>query len=143
MQDVAYGITKLKFNSGGTKTIPHGVLAAKYSHVIASCIQRCSGSQFEVLSGKTLFRLLQHLKPFQQLSPAGLDDITADGLDGFAVLEKVVNPYVKNRNFVDLLEEGKHSIKIQYPVNYKDEDSSFMTHKPTLALSETTNQLLV
>ena len=44
MQDVVYGRTKLKFDSGGTKTIPNAVLTAKYSLVIASYVQRCSES---------------------------------------------------------------------------------------------------
>ena len=100
MQDVAYGIAKLKFDSGGTKTIPHAVLTAKYSHVIASYIQRCSESQFKALSERTLFRLLQHLKPSQWHSLAGLGDITADGMNGFSVLEKVVNLYLKDKNLV-------------------------------------------
>ena len=40
MQDVAYAITKLKYDSGKTKTLSHAILAAKYSHVIASDIFR-------------------------------------------------------------------------------------------------------
>ena len=64
-------------------------------------------------------------------------------MNGFSVLEKVVNLYLKDKNIVDLLEKGKHYLKIQYPVNCKDENSSFMTHNPTFALSDTTNQLLV
>ena len=117
MQDVAYNITKLKFDSGGTKAIPRAVPTAKYSHVIASYIQRCSESQFKALSEITLFRQLQHLKPSQGHSLAGLDDITADGMNGFSVLEKVVNLYLKDKNLVDLLEKGKRYLKIQYPVN--------------------------
>ena len=62
MQDVVYGITKLKYDSGETKTIPYAILKAKYIHDIASYIQRCSESQFEALSERTLFRLLQQLK---------------------------------------------------------------------------------
>ena len=54
MQDVAYGITKLKCDSGETKTIPHVILSAKYSHVSASYIQKCSESQFEALSQRTM-----------------------------------------------------------------------------------------
>ena len=137
MQDAAYGITKLKFDGGGTKTIPHVVLTAKCSHVIASYIQRCSESQFEALSERTLFRLLQHLKPSQWHSLAGLGDIIADGMNGFSVLEKVVNLYLKDKNILDLLEKEKHYLKIQYPVNCKDKNCSFMTHNPTLALSDT------
>ena len=42
---------------------PYAILTANYSHVTASYIQRCSESQFEALSERTLFRLLQELKP--------------------------------------------------------------------------------
>ena len=143
MQDVAYGITRLKFDSGRIKTTPLAVLTAKYSCIIASYIRRYSESQFEALCERTLFRLLQHLKPSQRHSLAGLHDITADGKNGFSVLEKVVNLYLKDKNLVELLEKGKCYLKIQYPVNCKDENSSFMTYNQTLALSDTTNQLFV
>ena len=63
MQDTAYGTTKLKYDSGETKTLLHAILTNKCSHVIASYIQRCSESQFEPLSERTLFRLLQQQKP--------------------------------------------------------------------------------
>ena len=59
-------------------------------------------------------------------------------MNSFSVLEKVVNLYL-----VDLLEKGKHYLKIQYSVYCTDENYGFMTHNPTLALSDTTNQLLV
>ena len=91
MQDVAYGITKRKYDSRETKTIQHAILTAKYNHAIASYIQRCSESQFEALSERTLFRLLQQLKQSQQDSLAGVHYITAGGMNGFSVLEKVVN----------------------------------------------------
>ena len=61
-------------------------------------------------------------------------------MNGFLVLEKVVNPYLKDKNFIDLIEKGKRYLKIKYPVNCKDENSSFVSHNPTFALSDTTNQ---
>ena len=76
-------------------------------------------------------------------SLAGLDGITADGMNDSLVLEKIVNIHLKDKNLVDLLERGKRYLKIQYPVNCKDENFSFITHNPTFALSDTTNQLLV
>ena len=33
-QDIAYGLTKIKFHSGTEQTLPHAVLTAKYSHTI-------------------------------------------------------------------------------------------------------------
>ena len=110
MQDVAYGTTKLKYDSGETKTVPHAILTATYSHIIASYNQRCSESQVEALCERTLFRLLQQLKLTQQHSLTDLDDITADGINSFSGLEKVVDLYLKDKNLADLLEKGKHTV---------------------------------
>ena len=41
LQDVAYGVTKLKYNSGDEQTIPHMILTSKYSHTIAFYQQSC------------------------------------------------------------------------------------------------------
>ena len=49
--------------------------------------------------------LLQQLKPSPRHSLAGLDEITANGINGFTVLEKVVNFYLKDKNFVGLFEK--------------------------------------
>ena len=38
----------------------------------------------------TLYRILNELNPSQRKSIAGLDDTTADGLNGFKSLENVV-----------------------------------------------------
>ena len=61
------------------KTYSHAFLTVKCCHVIASYIQRCSESQFEALSKRKLFRLLQQLKATQRRSLAGIVDIHADG----------------------------------------------------------------
>ena len=106
MQDVAYGTTKLKYDSGETKTVPHAILTATYSHIIASYNQRCSESQVEALCERTLFRLLQQLKLTQQHSLTDLDMT----ISSFSDPEKVVNLYLKDKNLVDLLEKGKHTV---------------------------------
>ena len=58
MQDVEYGIAKLKFDSSEIKIL-HGIVTAKYSHVISSYTQKCSKSQFEPSSEGILLRFLQ------------------------------------------------------------------------------------
>lgn len=58
MQDVEYGITKLKFDSSEIKIL-HGIVTAKYSHVISSYTQKYSKSQFEPSSERILLRFLQ------------------------------------------------------------------------------------
>ena len=35
LQDVAYNVTKLNYNSGDEQTIPHVILKSKYIHTIA------------------------------------------------------------------------------------------------------------
>ena len=141
MQDVAYAITKLKYDSGKTKTLSHAILAAKYSHVIAS----------DIFRDATRANLKPCLKELcldywsnwnQQHSLAGLDDITADGMNSFSILEKVINLYLKDKNLVIYLRK-ENILKIQYPVNCEDENSSFITHNLILSLFDITNQLLV
>ena len=78
MQDVAYGIRDLKYNSVEVKTTPIIILKAKHSHVITSDIQKYNMSQFQHLSGKTLLRLMLDIMLFQRHGLADLDDITAD-----------------------------------------------------------------
>ena len=58
IQDVAYGVTTLNFDSGDKQTIPHAVLTAKYSHVIAFYVQYCSEMGYESLSESSLWRIL-------------------------------------------------------------------------------------
>ena len=108
MQDVAYGTTKLKYDSGETKTLTYAVLTTKYIHVIASYIQRCSASWFEAWSERTLSKLLQQLEQTQWHSLVGLDDLTADGMNSFSVIEKVVKLYMKDKNLADLLKKRRH-----------------------------------
>ena len=41
MQDVAYGTTVIKFDSGEKKVLPHAVLRAMRSHVVQDYKQHC------------------------------------------------------------------------------------------------------
>ena len=91
IQDVAYGVTTLNFESGDNQTIPHAVLTAKYSHTIAFYLQYCSEIAYEPLSERSLLRILKALKPSQRKSLAGLDDITAAGMNGWHRL-KLMGP---------------------------------------------------
>ena len=66
IQDVAYGVTKLKFDSGDEQTIPHAVLTAKYSHVIAFYLQFCKDMGYDALSESSFWRIVRALKPSQR-----------------------------------------------------------------------------
>ena len=42
LHDVAYGVTKIKYDSGEKQKVAHAVLTAKYSHAISFYLQSCS-----------------------------------------------------------------------------------------------------
>ena len=63
---------------------------------------------FKSLSESSLYRILKKLKPSQQKSLAGLDNITTNGLNGFSILADIVKKYFAgNKGILDNLERGK------------------------------------
>ena len=42
IQDVAYGVNKIKYDSGEEQKVAHAVLTTKYSHTISFYLQSCS-----------------------------------------------------------------------------------------------------
>ena len=87
LQDVAYGVTKLKYDSGDEQTIPHMILKPKYSNTVAFYQQSCFESSYILWSESTLWRVLHAIKPSHRTSLAGLDDMTAMGMNGFDTLK--------------------------------------------------------
>ena len=89
LQDVASGTSVLKYTNGEKQVVPHAILVARFKHVITYYQKYCDES-LQPLSERTLYRILNELNPSQRKSIAGLDDTTADGLNGFKSLENVV-----------------------------------------------------
>ena len=89
LQDVAYGVSKWKYDSRDVQTIPHMILKSKYSHTIAFYQQSCFESSYTSLSESTLWGILHAIKPSQRTSLAGLDDITAMGMSGFDTMKQI------------------------------------------------------
>ena len=87
MQDVAYGTTVIKFDSGEKQVRSHPVLTVMRSHVALDYKQHCkenlSLSEDEFLSDSTLWKVLRNIKPSQKRAMAGLDNATANGLTPF------------------------------------------------------------
>lgn len=84
IQDVAYG--SRKFDSGDVQDIPRAILTCKYSHAIGTYLDICEKTDFKPVSEASLWRILRELKPSQQKSLSGLDDILSTGMNGFEVL---------------------------------------------------------
>ena len=134
LQDVAYGVTNLKFDDGTTQTVPHTVLKTKFSHAIKFYTDVCDATKFIPLSDSSMWRILKALKPSQRKSLAGLDDITAAGMNGFSFLEKFVHKIKAGRTLVDKLERGKRYLKTKFQ-SHCSPDSPIKSHNPVFALS--------
>ena len=134
IQDVAYGVTKLKFDSGDEQTIPHAVLTAKYSHVIAFYLQFCKDMGYDALSESSLWRILRALKPSQRRNLGGLDDITAAGMTGFSKIIDFLSPLISHKELISKLERGKRYLKTAYQAHCSI-NSPIPTHNSMFALS--------
>ena len=83
LQDIAYGTTRVKFQSGEEQRITHAVITSKFSHIIAFYKQYCDSTKYSPLFDSSLMRILYGINPSQQKCLAGLDDVTAAAMTGF------------------------------------------------------------
>ena len=138
LQDVAYGTTTLKYDSGDKQSVTHAVLTALKSHVIQDYLAYCSDVAYDALSRTSLWGILTSIKPSQRRALGGLDNTTANGLEGIDGLTKVLKD--ETLNFEDAkqlshkLESGKRYIKVAYKMHCSDQ-SECATHCCTFALS--------
>ena len=134
LQDVAYGITRIKYDSGEEQKIAHAVLTTKFSHTISMYRESCIELNYPHLSERSLFRILEAIKPSQKKCLAGLDDISASGMNGFSMLQEISKQY-NNRDLSNALERRKRYLKTRYPVHCA-EDSKVASHSVAFALSD-------
>lgn len=63
LQDAAYSVNKIKFNSGEKQKVSNIILTMKYSPTISYYKQVCYESLFSSLSDSSLWRILHGIKP--------------------------------------------------------------------------------
>ena len=134
MQDVAYGVNKIKFNSGDEQKVANSILTMKYDHATAYYCQFCSDTTFKPFSESTLWRILRGINPSQRKSLAGLYYITATGLNGFSTLLKAAES-VKRMDLAKDLETGKHYMKAKF-LNKCNALSTLSTKSTSFSLSD-------
>lgn len=139
LQDVAYGVTNIKFDNGDKERVTPIILITKYSRAIAFYIETCGNTQFQPLSESSLFRILKGIKLSQWKSLSGLDDITASGMSGFEKLKSVAVSF-NNHNTSEMLEIGKWYLKTRFQLNCKMK-SQTATHSIAHALSDPKKQI--
>ena len=61
------------------------------AHTFLAYKEYCRNMEIEVpLSDSSLWRILKEIKPSQQCSLAGLDDVACDGMNGITILQEIV-----------------------------------------------------
>ena len=85
------------------------MLSSKYGHVINSSLKFCKEVSFQHLSECTLWCVLQAIKPSKRKSPAGLDNKTAEGMNGFDTLQDFAKKLIQSSNVSSDLERQKIS----------------------------------
>ena len=121
LQDVAYGVNKIKFDSGEQPKVANAILTMKYSHTIAFYKNICQEINYSPVSDTSLWRVLHRINPSQRKALAGLDDFTAARMNGFQVLLGIAEKW---KDIAKSLHKGKRYLKSNYPAKCS-EDSTF------------------
>ena len=111
-----------------------GMLQDVAYRVIAFYFAICKETGFTPVSGSSLWQILNSLNPLQRKSLAGLDDITADGMNAFAKLDDFLSRRMKDKSLRDQLERGKRYLKTTNQ-EHCSQDSSRSSHNAAFALS--------
>ena len=93
LQDVAFAVNEIKFDNGEKQKVANAILMMKYSHTISFFKEICQETSYIPMFDTSLWRVLHSIKPSQRKALAGLDDITAAGMNGFEVLINVANKW--------------------------------------------------
>ena len=111
----------------------NSILTLKYSHTIEFYKETCKETDYSPMSDSSLWRVLHGIKPSQRKALAGLDDVTAAGMNGFKVLIDIAEK-MKRSDVGKSLEKGKRYLKSNYPVSCS-ETSPLSSHSTRFALS--------
>ena len=85
LQDVAYGMRKLKLDSGEQITISNSIRTVIPSRIVKQYLAFCTESGFKPVGERTLFRILEVCQASQQKSLQGLDYVSTEGSEAFDV----------------------------------------------------------
>ena len=132
LQDVAYGVNKIKFDNGDEQKVANSILTMKYSHTTEFYKEICRETDYVPMADTSLWRILHGINPSQGKALAGLDDVRAAGMNGFKVLADIADQK-KCKDISKSLEKGKHYLKSNYPVSCS-EVSTLRSHSTQFAL---------
>ena len=91
LQNVASGTTTIEIGNGSAMIVPHVVSTSLKYHLIKIYESHCQSLCYEALSTSSLLRVLEECKFSQTKQITGLDNYTGDGLEGFRILNGLVD----------------------------------------------------
>ena len=97
-------------------------------HTVLAYKDYCRNMEIEVpLSDSSLWIILKEIKPSQQCSLAGLDDVACYGMNGITIFQEIVKKTNlsshNQRETVNDLEKAKRYLEIGYPLHCKEKSS--------------------
>ena len=140
LQDVAYGISNIKFENGERQEVSNAILTMQYNHTISYYKKFCLDIGYEPISDSSSWRILKEINPSPRKALAGLDDITAAGMNGFTSLSKV-SEIMSDKMLTKNIGKGKRYLKSSFPTNCSNV-SKFKTHSTTFGLSDKADEML-
>ncbi|KAK2548096.1 hypothetical protein P5673_031796, partial [Acropora cervicornis] len=143
-QDVAYGQRTLKLESGECLAMPNIIRTVTRSTMIAQYLAFCEDDGFQPLSRATMYRVLKVREASQRKSLQGLDNISADGAEGFQkitrIVEELEEEYEVSKDWCsdvrNRLKKAKCYLKTKYRIHCRDEDIRCADHCRKFALSD-------
>lgn len=88
MQIVSYGTREMKLDSGEKITISDVVRTLCHSHLVDMYVAYCKETDFQPLGRTSLFHILRASK---RKNLRGLDNITAEGVEGYTELHRLID----------------------------------------------------
>lgn len=85
LQEMAYGTTKLKFESGEKLCVSNTVLNGIREHAVKTYIIHCKDIYYEPLGRTSLLSLLAKMRPQVRKKLAGIDSFVVEGIEAFEV----------------------------------------------------------
>jgi hypothetical protein len=86
LQEVAYGTTKLKLDSGDKITVSNTILNGIYEHAVKEYIIHCREINYCPLGRSTLLKMLDKMKPHTRKKLSGVDSFVVEGIEAFEVI---------------------------------------------------------
>ena len=94
IQDVPFGEKLLKFSTDEIIKTPNVIRTMIPERIVQQYQQYCCDTNFDPMSKRTLQRVLTVCSPYVHKSLQGLDNFSAQGVEAFDDLEKLVDKLV-------------------------------------------------